>query len=153
MNFLKSLKSLLKKNIFLSSSINNWLLSFTSSLFFYFCPPLMNALVAYTINENDFVLSPERLMFWEKQKALIIADLHIGKTGHFRKSGIPVPQNVFKEDLQRLFTQIFFFKAEKLIIAGDLSHSRSNKEMDLFKKWRNDLAGLEVILVNGNHDI
>ena len=113
----------------------------------------MNALVAYTINENDFVLSPERVMYWEKHKALIIADLHIGKTGHFRKSGIPVPQNVFKEDLQRLFTQILYFKAEKLIIAGDLSHSKSNKEMDLFKKWRHDLDALEVILVNGNHDI
>lgn len=113
----------------------------------------MNALVAYTINENDFVLSPERVMFWEKQKTLIIADLHIGKTGHFRKSGIPVPQHVFKEDLQRLFTQILFFKADKLIIAGDLSHSRSNKEMDLFKKWRHDLELLQIILVNGNHDI
>jgi len=113
----------------------------------------MNALVVYNINENDFVLSPERVMFWEKQKTLIIADLHIGKTGHFRKSGIPVPQNVFKEDLQRLFTQILFFKAEKVIIAGDLSHSKSNKEIDLFKKWRNDLDSLEIILVNGNHDI
>ena len=113
----------------------------------------MNALVAYTINENDFVLSPERVMYWEKEKTLIIADLHIGKTGHFRKSGIPVPQNVFKEDLLRLFSQVLFFKAEKLIIAGDLSHSKSNKELDLFKKWRNDLDALEMVLVNGNHDI
>jgi uncharacterized protein len=113
----------------------------------------MNALVRYAINENDFVLSPERVMYWEKQKALIIADLHIGKTGHFRKSGIPVPQNIFKEDLQRLFTQILFFKAEQLIIAGDLSHSHSNKEMDLFKKWRNDMSALRITLVNGNHDI
>lgn len=113
----------------------------------------MNALVAYTINENDFVLSPDRVMFWEKQKTLIIADLHIGKTGHFRKSGIPVPQHVFKEDLQRLFSQILFFKAERLIIAGDLSHSKSNKEMDLFKKWRHDHDALQMILVNGNHDI
>jgi DNA ligase-associated metallophosphoesterase len=113
----------------------------------------MNALVAYTINENDFVLSPDRVMFWEKEKTLIIADLHIGKTGHFRKSGIPVPQHIFKEDLQRLFSQILFFKAERLIIAGDLSHSKSNKEMDLFKKWRHDHDALQMILVNGNHDI
>lgn len=113
----------------------------------------MNALIAYSINDNDFVLSPERVMYWEKQKTLIIADLHIGKTGHFRKSGIGVPQDIFKEDLQRLFTQILFFKAEQLIIAGDLSHSHSNKEMDLFKKWRNDLRALRIRLVNGNHDI
>jgi DNA ligase-associated metallophosphoesterase len=113
----------------------------------------MNALVSYSINENDFVLSPDRTLFWEKQKTLIIADLHIGKTGHFRKAGIPVPQKVYQEDLQRLFSQILFFKAEQLIIAGDLSHSKNNKELELFKKWRNDLQLLHVTLVNGNHDI
>ena len=30
-------------------------------------------------------------MFWEEEKALIVSDLHFGKTGHFRKSGIAVP--------------------------------------------------------------
>ena len=113
----------------------------------------MNALVAYSINENDFVLSPERVMYWEQQKTLIIADLHIGKTGHFRKSGIPVPQTIYKDDLHCLFTQILFFKAEQLIIVGDLSHSRSNREMELFKKWRHDISSLSIRLVNGNHDI
>jgi DNA ligase-associated metallophosphoesterase len=113
----------------------------------------MNALVSYSINENDFVLTPDRTLFWEKQKTLIIADLHIGKTGHFRKAGIPVPQKIYQEDLQRLFTRILFFKAEQLIIAGDLSHSKDNKELELFKKWRNDLQLLQITLVNGNHDI
>lgn len=113
----------------------------------------MNAFIKYSINENDFVLSPERAIFWEQQKTLIIADLHIGKTGHFRKSGIAVPQNVFKEDLQRLFSLLLFFKAEQLIIAGDLSHSRANKEIDLFKKWRADFPLLNILLANGNHDV
>jgi DNA ligase-associated metallophosphoesterase len=113
----------------------------------------MNALIAYTINENNFILSPERVLYWEKHKTLIVADLHIGKTGHFRKAGIPVPQHVYKEDLQRLFTQVLFFKAEQLIIAGDLSHSKGNRELELFKKWRNDFRSLKIFLVNGNHDI
>ena len=113
----------------------------------------MNALIEYSINENDFVLSPDRVLFWVQQKTLIIADLHIGKTGHFRKSGIAVPQSVFKEDLQRLFSLLLFYKAEQLIIVGDLSHSRANKEMDLFKKWRNDFSMLHILLANGNHDI
>lgn len=113
----------------------------------------MNALVAYSINGNNFLLSPERVIFWEKQKTLIISDIHIGKTGHFRKAGIAVPQHVFKEDLQRLFSQILHYKAEQLIIAGDLSHSRGNRELDLFKKWRRDMPGLNMILVNGNHDV
>jgi DNA ligase-associated metallophosphoesterase len=48
---------------------------------------------------------------------------------------------------------IQFFKPENLIIVGDLFHSRMNKEMDLFLKWRNDLSGLHIQLVKGNHDI
>jgi DNA ligase-associated metallophosphoesterase len=112
----------------------------------------MNSFTPYTINENNFVLTADRTIYWEKQKTLIIADLHIGKTGHFRKSGIGVPQNIFKEDLQRLFSQLLYFKAEQLIIVGDLSHSKFNEEMNFFKKWRNDFSLLKIILVNGNHD-
>ncbi len=92
-------------------------------------------------------------MFWEEEKALIASDLHIGKTGHFRKHGIAVPQSVFKEDMQRLFTAIQYFKPKKLIIAGDLFHSEANKELDLFTRWRNDFLPVEFILVQGNHDI
>jgi metallophosphoesterase superfamily enzyme len=77
----------------------------------------------------------------------------LGKTGHFRKHGIAVPQAVFIEDLQRLVEQLIHFKAKKIIAVGDLFHSKANKEMDLFLKWRNDLPGLEFILVRGNHDI
>lgn len=113
----------------------------------------MNSIESYIINDNNFILTAERTIFWEKEKALIIADLHIGKTGHFRKSGIGVPQNIFKEDLQRLFSQLQFFKAEQLIIVGDLSHSQFNEEMNFFKKWRNDFSQLNIFLVNGNHDI
>ena len=82
-----------------------------------------------------------------------MCDLHIGKTGHFRKSGIPVSQRVYTEDLQRLLSCILFFKAEKLIIVGDLSHSRSNKELDLFQRWRDDFPSLKIDLIKGNHDI
>ena len=79
--------------------------------------------------------------------------MHIGKTGHFRKSGIAISQRVYTEDLQRLLSSILFFKADKLIIVGDLSHSRSNKELDLFLRWRNDFPSLKIHLVKGNHDI
>jgi len=79
--------------------------------------------------------------------------MHIGKTGHFRKSGIPVSQRVYTEDLHRLLSCILFFKADTLIIVGDLSHSRSNKELDLFSRWRHDFPSLKIHLVKGNHDI
>jgi DNA ligase-associated metallophosphoesterase len=109
--------------------------------------------IKHTILNNIFLLSAGRCIFWEEEKALILSDLHFGKTGHFRKNGIAVPQTIFKEDLQRLTAQVQYFKAEQLIIVGDLFHSDANKEMELFLRWRNDFAQLNIQLVIGNHDI
>jgi uncharacterized protein len=36
---------------------------------------------------------------------------------------------------------------------GGLFHSQANTDLDWFKKWRNDFASLELVLVKGNHDI
>ena len=32
-------------------------------------------------------------------------------------------------------------------------HSRENKEIDFFLKWRNDISQIEILLIKGNHDI
>lgn len=113
----------------------------------------MKAPTSFQIQDEQFWMSPDRCIYWERERALIISDTHIGKTGHFRKSGIAVPQKVYTEDLQRLITLIYFFKAEQLIVVGDFSHSRSNRELDLFSKWRADFSLLQIHLVKGNHDI
>jgi DNA ligase-associated metallophosphoesterase len=113
----------------------------------------MQAPVSYKLLQQQLWLSADRCIFWEDEKVLIVSDLHFGKTGHFRKSGIAVPQSVYKKDLQRLFDQVQFFKPRKLIVVGDLFHSRENKELELFLKWRNDFSDLAIDLVRGNHDI
>jgi len=113
----------------------------------------MEAPILHKLHHQHLWLSSQRSIFWEEQKALIVSDVHFGKTGHFRKSGIAVPQAVYKEDLQRLVSLLHYFKPERLIVVGDLFHSHANIELDLFKKWRSDFASLKVELVKGNHDI
>jgi DNA ligase-associated metallophosphoesterase len=113
----------------------------------------MSAPVHHIIRNNTFWLSPQRCLFWENEQALIVSDLHLGKTGHFRKQGIAVPQAVYKEDLQRLFSEIQYYKPRQLIIVGDMFHSKENRELDLFVRWRNDMPLVDVHLVKGNHDI
>ncbi|MFI5131114.1 MAG: ligase-associated DNA damage response endonuclease PdeM [Chitinophagales bacterium] len=113
----------------------------------------MSTYLSHIIGKDHLIMSAERTLFWENESALIVADLHVGKTGHFRKAGIGVPQQVYKDDLHRLLSQILFFKAQRLIIVGDLTHSVANKEMDLFRRWRKDFPSLDVHLVKGNHDI
>lgn len=107
----------------------------------------------FQFNGQHFWLSSERAIFWEDEKALILSDCHFGKTGHFRKSGIALPQDIFLEDLQRFFNLLQFYKPGYVIIVGDLFHSKSNKEHLLFAKWRNDFLQMPVLLVKGNHDI
>ena len=113
----------------------------------------MSSPVKFNLNNQTFWLCSDRCIFWEDQKSLILSDLHLGKSGHFRKSGIAVPQNIYKEDLQRLFSLIQYFNPVQLLIVGDLFHSHANKEMELFTKWRKDLAYLPIQLIKGNHDI
>jgi metallophosphoesterase superfamily enzyme len=48
---------------------------------------------------------------------------------------------------------LYLYKAERLVIVGDLTHSTHNKELDLFIKWRKDFSSLHIDLVKGNHDI
>jgi DNA ligase-associated metallophosphoesterase len=109
--------------------------------------------VSHKILEQQFWLTTERTMFWEDEKSLIVSDLHFGKTGHFRKSGIPIPASVYKEDLQRLVEQIQYFQPRELIIVGDMFHSRENRELDLFLKWRSDFLDIDFRLIRGNHDV
>lgn len=105
------------------------------------------------IDGNKWLLSSNRVLFWEQQNALLLADAHLGKTGHFRKEGIGIPQDVYQKDLHRLFDCIHFFQTKHVWIIGDLFHSHGNKELDLFLKWRKDFKKIEFHLVKGNHDI
>jgi uncharacterized protein len=113
----------------------------------------MQTPVAHKILDQQFWLTTDRTLFWEEEKALIVSDLHFGKTGHFRKSGIAVPAAVYKEDLQRLVVQIQYFQPNDLIIVGDMFHSYANRELELFLKWRSDLSDIRFRLIRGNHDV
>src|SRR3982751_2322108 len=107
----------------------------------------MQAPFSYKLMQQQLWLSAHRCVYWEEEKTLIVSDLHFGKTGHFRKSGIAVPQSVFKEDIQRLFHQVQYFQPAQLLVVGDFFHSSANKEMELFRKWRSDHETLPVKLV------
>lgn len=108
---------------------------------------------AINIEHQRFWLMPEKAIYWQKRKTLLVADLHIGKSGHFRKHGIAIPDKVNKTNLDKLSELIKQTSAEHLIILGDLFHSDINKEWQQFVEWRKNYRTMEVSLVIGNHDI
>jgi uncharacterized protein len=105
------------------------------------------------IQQQNFLLLPQKAMFWEQKKMLILSDVHFGKTGHFRKAGIAIPQKVFEHDIFRLLDLIQQFKPIELVIVGDLFHSHQNKEHNAVAKFRKDVKHVKFTLVKGNHDI
>jgi DNA ligase-associated metallophosphoesterase len=104
------------------------------------------------IQNETFIVTNQRALFWKKEKALILSDLHIGKTAHFRKNGIALANQIMKNDLERLSILIEYFQPEKFIVVGDLLHAGDNSDVDEFCSWRNNYPDLEFYLIEGNHD-
>src|ERR1700748_2046165 len=95
----------------------------------------------------------QKAIYWEEKKALICADVHLGKGGHFRKAGIAIPLKLAQDDLAVLSDLIREHQPQKLIFLGDLFHSDMNTDWDWFALWREQFPKLEIILIRGNHDI
>jgi DNA ligase-associated metallophosphoesterase len=95
---------------------------------------------------------PERALIWKEASALLLADLHIGKAGHFRKHGIGLPGGAVEKDIGRLRQLIENHKPAEVILLGDLYHSSSNKEWAVFSQFLDTQTNVSFMLVPGNHD-
>ena len=104
--------------------------------------------------EEQLVLLPDRGIWREASRDLLVADLHLGKAEVFQAFGIPVPSDEDRGTLQRLKQICITFNPDRLIILGDLIHGRQG----LTPRLMHDLAtlserlGTNVLLVGGNHD-
>lgn len=101
-------------------------------------------------------LLAERALFWEREGALIVADLHWGKAATFRAAGVPIPAGTTADDLARLDRALACTHARRLILLGDLYHARTGLRADSTRHaaaaWRARHPALDVLLVRGNHD-
>jgi len=103
------------------------------------------------IQNTTLTFTNQRALFWEAEKILILSDLHVGKSAHFRKHGIAISSEVLLSDLKKLEELISHFQPEKVVIVGDLFHAGYNSDLDLFKEWRLQFSQ-QFILIRGNHD-
>ncbi len=99
------------------------------------------------------ILDARKSMFWVENRTLILSDLHLGKAGHFRKNGIPIPTEVHQSDLQIISSLIVEYEPLTVIFLGDLFHSEYNKEWGSFSTWLGQYLNIDMVLVRGNHDV
>jgi len=112
-----------------------------------------NSGLTFNLLNQDLLLLPQKAIYWQQEKALIVADVHLGKVGHFRKAGIAVPRDMEQNDLSVLSDLIDELHPKKIIFLGDLFHSDLNADWDWFVLWRKNFPKIELILIRGNHDI
>jgi DNA ligase-associated metallophosphoesterase len=108
---------------------------------------------SFSFLDQNLLLLPEKAVFWKEQQILIVADIHLGKVGHFRKAGIAIPKKMEQDDLAELSDLIHRYSPKTILLLGDLFHSELNNDWDWLVLWRSLFTDLRMILVLGNHDV
>lgn len=102
---------------------------------------------------TSLLLLPQKAMFLQEHAILIIADLHLGKAQHFRKSGIFMPAGSATKDYLTLNTLIEQYMPQQVWFLGDLFHSVHNSEWLQFEAFIRAWPQISFTLIKGNHDI
>tara|TARA_R110001592_G_scaffold8105_2_gene44787 strand:- start:374278 stop:374961 length:684 start_codon:yes stop_codon:yes gene_type:complete len=98
-------------------------------------------------------LLKEKAIYLAKENTLLLADTHFGKAAHFRKAGIPVPENIHLEDFARIHQLLGSTGASNVIFLGDLFHSDANESWYTLLEFIELHPNIRFQLVLGNHDI
>ena len=95
-------------------------------------------------------------LYLEKEKTLVISDLHLGYEESLNKQGLLIPRFQIKEIKEKLRNILKKVEVKKVILNGDLKHdfgsisfSEWNQILDLIDFFENK----EVIIIKGNHDV
>ena len=97
-------------------------------------------------------LWPDRALDWDS--TLFIADPHFGKSSTLQSFGLAAPDPT-SHDLQRLQLLLRESDCRRLVVLGDFFHARAGRSpavLDDLARWRSQHAGLEIVLIRGNHD-
>jgi uncharacterized protein len=101
------------------------------------------------------LLHPDRALLWPAERTAFIADLHLGKSEIFRRSGIAIPEGHTTADLARLDRVIDSHALGRIVLLGDFLHAASpgaSTHGEAFLAWRKRRSNLEFIVIAGNHD-
>ena len=110
--------------------------------------------INFSWNGTKLELHTSQALFIPLTRELLISDIHIGKAEYFQLNGIPLTNNEDENNINRIYKLINQFKPRKLVILGDLFHSRFSLNSNLiykierlFKTFKN-----KIELIEGNHD-
>ena len=104
---------------------------------------------------EEFVLTNGRALYWPRERALLVADLHLEKASFFARHGQMLPPYDSRETLERLALAIRETGARRVYTLGDNFHDSAGSER-LEPHAAGMLAALtratDWVWITGNHD-
>lgn len=96
----------------------------------------------------------EKAVWDPTRRALLLADLHLGKAETFQIHGIPLPSDGDASTINTLLALAHRLTPETVIVLGDLIHSRLGLTAELRAKLSAlpELLGCPLQLIGGNHE-
>ena len=116
---------------------------------------MQNSSIKISWEDTLLEMLSSRSLFLPETKELLICDIHLGKAEYFQQNGIPLTNNADENNFSRIKNIVKKFSPEKLIILGDLFHSKFSIDKILKKKVEDlpEVLKTNIELVRGNHDI
>ncbi len=102
------------------------------------------------------VATRDYALWFPRERALAISDLHLGYEGAMQEAGVAIPRRQKGVMLERLGRLLDRYEPERVIVDGDFKHEFSR---NLEEEWKDVQDILDVlyrrtvpVLVRGNHD-
>jgi len=116
---------------------------------------MQNSSIKISWEDTSLELLPSRALFIPVTKELLICDIHLGKAEYFQQNGIPLTNNSDENNFARIKKIVKKYSPKKLIILGDLFHSKYSTDKTLQKKVEDlpEILKTNIELVLGNHDL
>tara|TARA_Y100001970_G_scaffold205318_1_gene250025 strand:- start:3387 stop:4040 length:654 start_codon:yes stop_codon:yes gene_type:complete len=114
---------------------------------------LKNSII-FKWNNSELELLPSRSIFIKETNELLISDIHLGKGEYFQSNGIPLTNNQDDTNFIRIIKLVKKVKPNKLIILGDLFHSKFSISKETLIKVEKlpEFLNIKIELIEGNHD-
>lgn len=112
-------------------------------------------MVPVSFSGEEMQLVGERAIYWQREKTLLVADLHLEKASWYASFGQMLPPYDSRETLERISNLTLQTKAKRVITLGDNFHDRAGS-LRLDSHSTEILKGLtqslDWVWISGNHD-
>lgn len=112
-------------------------------------------MVPFSFAGQEFRIGASRALFWAKENALLVADLHLEKASFFARHGQMLPPYDSRETLERVALAIRETGARRVFCLGDNFHDSAGAQR-LEPHAAGMLAALtratDWVWITGNHD-